>query len=156
MHKLLLQIPILKTLIALSNLIRITQTLSILLKANIPMHQSLQTASTICTNRWLQKQIQQIANYVNQGQSLHKACTSIKFPHIPQSLLALIAIGQQTGKLETMLDKSAQLLEERLQTRIHFLLTIFQPTLLIIVGFIIAFVMLSLYLPLFNTVPHFS
>lgn len=149
--KIILHIPIISRIIILFNLVNFIQTLSILLKSGNPIKQSITKANKVFSNNFLRKKTELITNYIEQGQSLEQAFKSTNNKFIPESLISAIAIGEQTGKLEIMLERSALFFQEALNDNIHFITTIFQPILLIFLGLIIGLLILSIYIPIFNT-----
>ncbi|MBU1007815.1 type II secretion system F family protein [Candidatus Dependentiae bacterium] len=148
--RLILRLPLVGRLVVLVNLTQFAQTLSLLLKSGVPLIESLHLAGDCCTNQHLRGLVKKINVHVEAGSSLHLACLSVDTHYFPASLLAAIKVGEQTGKLESMLDKGAQLLETQLQSHLQTIISMAQPILLIITGLIISFLLLSIYLPLFN------
>lgn len=149
--KLFLHIPFIGSTIILKNTIHVLQTLSLLLKSGTPLPKSFVLASKVCTNQAIQKDFLDVAQKLEKGKSLSQACESIK-----NNYIGPLALGQASGTLDQMLEKASQLLEEKLDKKMDALTKIFQPILLIGLGLFIAFVMLSIYLPLFDTAHIFS
>ena len=88
---------------------------------------------------------------------MEQAFEQLDTKYYPENLVMLVATGEHSGKLDIMLDKAAQIFTSQLKSKLHFLTTTLQPILLIITGLIIAGLMLSIYLPIFdlaNTVNH--
>jgi type II secretory pathway component PulF len=67
-----------------------------------------------------------------------------------QELIAMVQVGEESGKLSSMLQQAAQVYYENVQRSVSFLTTIFQPMLIIILGLLIALLIFSIYLPVFN------
>lgn len=146
-----LHTPGISQIIILSDLINFSHTLAMLLSAGNPLKTSLDQASSACANDVLRKQMEQLATLIDQGYSLELACKKINSPYLPEHFVVALALGEQTGKLDKILSKMVTLFQEQLDSRVYTLTTVFQPVLLIILGLFIAFIMLSVYLPVFNT-----
>ena len=156
LHKIILQVPVINKIVIHTNLLQFLQTLLLLLRTSNPLHQSISLASKTCTNMVLRKQLSSLATRVEQGMSLREALNELNSPYLPQSLQAAIAVGEQSEKLEVMIDKSIHFFQETLDGTIQTVLTVLQPILLLIVGLFIAFIMISIYLPIFQAAVPFS
>jgi type II secretory pathway component PulF len=152
--KIIFKIPLLGQIALWSNLINFLKTLTLLLKSGAHLKESILLASDVCTNRGLSQDIKRVAQYVEDGKSLEQAFLLSNSKIFPEIFIESIALGEQTGKLENMIEKCTQLFQKRLTTRIHTLTTIIQPILLICVGIFIALLIMGIYLPLltFRTV----
>lgn len=146
MHK----IPLLGTIIITANLINILHMLSLFLKAGIPLKDALETISASIKNHHLNKKLHAITLDISAGQSLSSQLPQLAPAKETELLATFVALGQQTGKLDLMLDKAAAIFEEKLKKQIALFTLFFQPALMIIVGLIIALLMAAVYLPLFN------
>lgn len=149
--KIVLYIPYIGKTISLKNNIYVLQTLALLLNSGTPLTQSFVLASKVCTNRALQKEFLIVAQKLDVGKSLKQACEEMH-----DNCMTSLALGQASGTLDRMLTKTSKLLEDRLDRRIDMVSTIIQPVLLISLGLFIAFIMLSIYLPLFDAAHIFS
>jgi len=156
MHKIILHVPVASKIVVHTNLLQFLQTLLLLIKASNPLHKSLALASKTCTNMVLREQLSSLSTSVEQGMSLREALNELNSPYLPQSLQAAIAVGEQSEKLEVMIDKSILFFQETLDGTIQTVLTVLQPILLLIVGLFIAFIMISIYLPIFQAAAPFS
>lgn len=134
----------------LPDLISLLETLELCLSTGIPLHESLNNAQQSVSNILFRKKIADVARAVSHGSSFNQAATRNGFHFFPQSLINMLAIGEQTGTLSIMISKAKTLLQAELNSKLIYLTTMVQPILLIIVGIIIAGLMTALYLPIFN------
>lgn len=151
-----LHIPIVKRLVISANILTYTNTLSLLLRSGNTLQDALQSASNSMNNIVLREQTTKAVELVSKGKTLEETFKVINSTYIPESVLAAIALGEQTGNLDIMLEKTAQFLQKELSISAHLLTTIFQPILLLALGLLIGFLMLSIYLPIFNAAMTFS
>ena len=148
------KIPFIGKIKIISCHVSFLQTLSLLLKTGIPLQKGFELAHNTIENNSIRKELNQTLDKLSQGKRLETALEKNLF--FPKNIMPFIKIGEQTGNLAKMLDKAAKVLEKTLDERIHFLTTIFQPILLAIIGIIIAFLIYSIYLPLFDMTGYFS
>ena len=124
--------------------------LSLSLKSGVALDQALEFATQTIKNTHLKTKSNQIKNEVIKGQSLEYSFKSVGNKYFPQNLTAIISVGEQSGNLDLMIEKAAIIFHESLNQKLHTLITIFQPLLMIALGIVIVFLMLSIYIPIFN------
>ena len=89
-----------------------------------------------------------VAQRVREGQSF--AATLLERKVVPDVAIKMIEVGESTGALQEMLNSLADFYDEEIETEVGRFVTVIEPALLIIMGIVIAVIVLSLYLPLFN------
>lgn len=151
-----LRTPFVKQIVITKNLIYFTQTLSLLLKTGTPLQPAIILASEVVTTQKIKLDVKQLGLYLEQGQSLQQAFDMLNSPYFPNSFTTACSIGAETEKLELMLEKTGTILEGNLNRTLHTLTTLFQPTLILILGLIIGYILLSFYMPIFNATFSFS
>lgn len=143
-----LRTPLIKGLyikIVTSNL---TKTLSILLSAGIPLMKSLEMASNVVNNVIIrQKLIHEISN-IEDGKLLSDAIKDIEV--FSSVVYSMVKVGEETGALDNMLLKISTLYDEEVRTSFEKLTKLIEPMLMIIVGLIVGFIVISLALPMFD------
>jgi type II secretory pathway component PulF len=141
--------PWIGKLIILRNFLSFTQSLSLLIKSGTPLTPALRLARQTIPNKKLKRKLLPSERSIAKGNSL---ANSIKLArHSPEELFVCIQIGEETGKLDNMLEKAATLLEKTLDKQIVIATTIFQPLLVLIIGIFVAAIMYTIYLPLTST-----
>jgi len=145
-----------RKIIVLNNFANFVRTLSLLIKSGNSVNTAIISASNVCTNRAIKKEIQRAAAGLNQGKSLQEVFRSISSAYTPTLLASAVSVGEKTGKLEVMLEKSGILLEKQLLDKISLFVTIFQPALIVCTGVVIAYLLISLYMPIIDLSRAFS
>src|SRR3989440_5106420 len=125
-----------------------SRTLSTLLTGGTPLVAGLQTASDAITSKLLRFTIGQATQMVREGESLHGALASKGV--LPEMALDMIEVGESSGALSPMLNSVAEFYEEEVNLRLSALVSLIEPILLIFMGLLVAFILISLYLPIFS------
>jgi type IV pilus assembly protein PilC len=125
-----------------------SRTLSTLLTGGTPLVAGLQTASDAITSKLLRSTVSQATQMVREGESLHGALASKGV--MPDMALDMIEVGESSGALSPMLVSVAEFYEEEVNLRLTTLVSFIEPLLLIFMGLLIMFILISLYLPIFS------
>src|SRR5258706_241395 len=125
-----------------------SRTLSTLLTGGTPLVAGLQTASDAITSKLLRSTVGQATQMVREGESLHAALASKGV--MPELALDMIEVGESSGALSPMLNSVAEFYEEEVSLRLSALVSLIEPILLIFMGLLVAFILISLYLPIFS------
>ena len=125
-----------------------SRTLSTLLTGGTPLVAGLQTATDAITSKLLRSTVSQATQMVREGESLHVALSSKGV--VPEMALDMIEVGESSGALSPMLNSVAEFYEEEVNLRLSALVAVIEPVLLIFMGLFVAFVLISLYLPIFS------
>jgi type IV pilus assembly protein PilC len=125
-----------------------SRTLSTLLSGGTPLVAGLQTASDAITSKLLRATVSQATQMVREGESLHSALASKGV--MPEMALDMIEVGESSGALSPMLNSVAEFYEEEVNLRSGALVSLIEPILLIFMGLLVAFILISLYLPIFS------
>jgi type IV pilus assembly protein PilC len=124
------------------------RTLATLLGGGIPLVNALEVTSRSLSNQHMAAQLTTAAQQVREGRSL--AATLQESGSFPDVAIKMVEVGEQTGALQEMLNSLADFYDEEIDTNLGRFVTIIEPVLLVIMGVVIAGLLLSLYLPLFN------
>lgn len=125
-----------------------SRTLSTLLAGGMPLVPSLETASSSINSRKISRNVEQAARRVREGGSLSASLEETQF--FPDLAVEMIEVGESTGALPAMLNSVAEFYEEDVQNALTAAMQLIEPALLIIMASVVAFVLISLYLPIFN------
>jgi type IV pilus assembly protein PilC len=125
-----------------------SRTLATLLTGGTPLVAGLQTAADAITSKLLRSTVLQATQMVREGESLHVALASKGV--MPEMALDMIEVGESSGALSPMLTSVAEFYEEEVNIRLSALVAIIEPVLLIFMGLFVAFILISLYLPIFS------
>jgi type IV pilus assembly protein PilC len=124
------------------------RTLSTLLTGGMPLVPSLETAARSIGSRKVSKAVASSIETVSEGKSL--ADSLIKTKVFPNLASEMIAVGEQTGALPQMLNSVAEFFEEDVATALTRATTLIEPAILIVMGVVVVFILVSLYLPIFS------
>jgi type IV pilus assembly protein PilC len=125
-----------------------SRTLATLLTGGTPLVAALSTASDAITSRLVRATVAQSTQMVREGESLHAALASKGV--MPDLALDMIEVGESSGALAPMLTSVAEFYEEEVNLRLSALVSLIEPTILIFMGLLVAFILISLYLPIFS------
>jgi type IV pilus assembly protein PilC len=124
------------------------RVLSTLLVGGIPLVQALETAGDSLGSRLLRLMLAKVRQTVREGQPLSSSLkTTGVFPGLA---IDMIEVGESTGALSAMLNSVAEFYEEDVATRMTAVLALIEPAIMIFMGIFVAFVLISLYLPIFS------
>jgi general secretion pathway protein F len=139
--RILLGLPLAGTLSGEQNFARFSRTLGSLLRTGVPMLPALASARSAVRNRHIGSGIEASLETVRDGQSLGRAL--LGRPGIPRVALRMIMVGEETGKLDEMLLRTAFVLEQQSQRRIERLMTLLTPALTIAIAGLVGGLMLT-------------
>ena len=125
-----------------------SRMLSTLLAGGIPLMPALQTAAESMQSRLIPTPLANAAEKVREGSPLSRSLEETKV--FPDLAVEMIEVGESTGALPAMLTSVAEFYEEDVQTALVAALSLIEPVILIFMGAIVAFVLISLYLPIFT------
>ncbi len=124
------------------------RTLATLLTGGTPLVSALQTASESITSRLLRGTVGRATQMVREGESLHGALSASRV--MPDLALDMIEVGESSGALAPMLNSVAEFYEEEVSLRLGAMVAVIEPVILIFMGLLVAFILISLYLPIFS------
>lgn len=139
--RILLGLPLAGTLSGEQNFARFSRTLGSLLRTGVPMLPALASARSAVRNRHIGSSLEASLETVRDGQSLGRAL--LGRPGIPRVALRMIMVGEETGKLDEMLLRTAFVLEQQSQRRIERLMTLLTPALTIAIAGLVGGLMLT-------------
>lgn len=128
----------------------VCRTLSLLLEAGITLLHAMGIANKAVPNRFLIKRMENLPEFIKEGENLSESLSKAGF--FPPLSLDMIRIGETSANLEGMLKDVAEFYEERIQRKIDTLVSLIEPIIIIFMGLIIAGMLLSVYLPIFNII----
>ena len=143
-----LKIPIIGQILHNSAIARFARTLATTFAAGVPLVDALDSAAGASGNIVYETAIQQIKNGVSTGQSLQNAVTMTGM--FPPMATQMIAIGEEAGSLEMMLDKVASYYEEEVDNAVDNLSTLIEPMIMSILGILVGGLVIAMYLPIFQ------
>ena len=143
-----LRIPVLKSFIENTQLTRLGRTLGMLLESGVPVAAALELSVMVVDNVVLQKEVKLVSFRVKEGMGLAQAVRSSGF--FPEVAVDLIAVGQESGRLEKGLYKLADGCDQAAQSFAQTFITILGPAVLVLVVGIVGAMIVAILLPLFQ------
>jgi type IV pilus assembly protein PilC len=125
-----------------------SRTLSTLLTGGLPLVPSLETAARSISSRKVSKAVNSSITTVREGKSLAESLGQTGV--FPDLSAEMITVGEQTGALPAMLNSVAEFFEEDVATALAAALALIEPAILIVMGVVVVFILISLYLPIFS------
>lgn len=145
---LLLRLPLLGPLATQLAIARFARTLGVLLQSGMPLLPALALTRQLVANRLLQELLDRAAIAVREGESLAQALRTS--PLLPPLVAQLIAVGEQSGELEGMLQRLADTYEGQLELSSNRLLALLEPLLILLMGGAVGFIVIAILLPIFE------
>ena len=142
----LLHVPLIGRLIRDLQAARLARTLSTLISCGAPVVDGLKAARKTMQNTILQNAIESVIRKVQEGTALSAALRSTDV--FPPLLIYMVAIGESSGRLDTMLTKSADHLESEFETFTATALSLLEPVIIIVMGGVVATIVLAILLPI--------
>jgi type IV pilus assembly protein PilC len=124
------------------------RTLSTLLTGGLPLVPSLETAARSISSRRVSRAVFSSIGSVQEGKSLADSLTQTGV--FPDLAAEMITVGEQTGALPQMLNSVAEFFEEDVATALTAALALIEPAILVVMGVVVVFILISLYLPIFS------
>ncbi|MBI3209573.1 MAG: type II secretion system F family protein [Candidatus Solibacter usitatus] len=149
-----LRTPVLGVIWVKYQVAQLGRVLSTLLLGGIPLMQALETAFTSLDSRLLRRSLEQARQLVKEGQPLSKSLDQNKI--FPALAIDMIEVGESTGALPAMLNSVAEFYEDDVTTQMTAALSLIEPAIMIFMGGFVAFVLISLYLPIFSLSDSFG
>ena len=145
----LLKLPITKDLVTKSCLANFSRTLSSLNSAGVPILEALMISKRTLGNRVFQRIADKMNTEIKSGQPIYKVL-ALETKVIPIMFTSMFRIGEETGELSEMVDKLADFYEDEVSTSVKSLTSILEPLMIVFVAIVVAFILVAMYLPMFN------
>lgn len=139
--------PLFGMLVIKGNLSAFTRTLATMLAAGVPIIDSLEICIDTLDNTQIAKDLTKVRQAVIQGKSITEPLMRISY--FPPLVTQMIKVGESTGNLDQMLLKVADVFEEEVEELVGNLTKLIEPIILVVLGGIIGFVLIAMYLPIF-------
>ncbi|NMO21595.1 type II secretion system inner membrane protein GspF [Pyxidicoccus fallax] len=141
-----LKAPVIGNLVRLLSISRFARTLSTLLKSGVPMLAAMDIVKAVMTNTVLAEVVEKARDSIREGESIANPLK--RSGEFPPLVYHMVAIGERSGQLEEMLTSVADNYENQVNVRITALTSLLEPMLIVVMGAVIAFVALSILMPI--------
>src|SRR5438477_2200647 len=146
--RLKLRLPVMGSVFRAAALSRFARTLGTLVKSGVSLLPALKIVENTIGNRVLSKLISRVAEETRGGDSL--AAPLRKLGVFPKTVIQMISVGEETGKLDEMLLKVAAIEERHMRAKTKTLISLLAPALILVVGALVGFMVIALLLPIFK------
>ncbi|MDP2896228.1 MAG: type II secretion system inner membrane protein GspF [bacterium] len=143
-----LRIPVLGTLVRKSCMVRFARTLGTLVAGGVPLLQALVIVRDIVGNTVIGKALDDAKDNIARGQTIADPLKNSG--HFPPIVTHMVAVGEASGNLEEMLFNVADAYEDEVETAISSLTSLLEPMIIVVMGVIVGFIVLSVLLPIFD------
>ncbi len=131
---------------------RWSRTLASLTSAGVPLLQALEITGKTGGNVAVEEAMDGVITSVKRGGTI--AAPLAQAPVFPSMVTHMVGVGEETGALDAMLDRIAEFYEEQVEASVKALTSILEPIMIIVIGGIVGFIVISMYLPLFEVYNH--
>lgn len=149
-----LKLPILGMLMRKIAVARFTRTLGTLIASGVPILEGLDITAKTSGNAVVEKALMQVRRSLEEGKSLTEPLKESQV--FPGMVTQMIAVGEQTGAMDAMLQKIADFYEDEVDAAVKDLLTALEPVMIVFLGLVVGGVVISMYLPLFSLIGKLS
>jgi general secretion pathway protein F len=142
----LLQLPLIGKYLRAVNTARLASTLAILVGSGVPIIKALNAATKTMNNTALREAMDEVQVKVREGVSLSKALESSRL--FPPVLVHMVASGEATGELATMLERAAQSQTSEVERKTLWLTSLLEPALILVMGLLVLLIVLAVMMPI--------
>src|SRR2546422_921991 len=129
---------------------RFTRTLGTLISSGVPIMQALEVVAKAVENKVVSQAIESVRSSIREGESIALPLQSSGL--FPPMVVQMTAVGEETGTLDSMLQKVADFYDAEVETTLAQLTSILEPILIMFLGFVVGFIVLSFYMPLYQLI----
>jgi type IV pilus assembly protein PilC len=129
-------------------LARVTRTLASLIRSGVPILEVLNIVANTSGNVIMERSIRTAAMDIERGDGISNALS--KHPIFPPMIIRMISAGEQTGKIDSMLERVADFLDEEIETTLSGLTSLIEPLLIVFLGVVVGGIVICMFLPIFK------
>jgi type IV pilus assembly protein PilC len=147
-HRAILVLPIIGPVMRKIAVARFTRTLGTLLSSGVPILDALDIVAKTAGNVIIEEGLLYCKNKISEGKNLADPLREANV--FPGMVVQMVAVGEQTGALDTMLSKVADFYEDEVDVAVAALTSLLEPLLMVVVGGMVGVVLIAMYLPIFD------
>ena len=148
MDRTLLQLPVFGEIIRKAVIARWTRTLATMFAAGVPLVEALESVAGAAGNHLYKVGTKQIQNEVATGASLTNSMQNTAL--FPNMVTQMVAIGEESGALDSMLSKVADFFEAEVDDAVEAMSSLMEPMIMVVLGILIGGIVVAMYLPIFK------
>jgi type IV pilus assembly protein PilC len=154
LDRIYLWIPIIGPLIEKTTVARTTRTLGTLVASGVPILEALSIVRETCTNAVFERMYQRVYESIREGDTIAQPLKESRL--VDDMVVNMIDVGEETGDLDTMLYKIADVYEEEVDVMVESLISLLEPLMIVVLGVIIGTIVISLFLPMIKLLEGLS
>ena len=143
-----IQLPVFGSIAHKICLARFSRTLASLIRSGVPILEVLNIVSNTCGHTGMEKSIRSASGDIEKGDGIATALG--RHPIFPLMIVRMISAGEQTGRIDAMLEKVADFLDEEIDTTLSGLTSLIEPLLIVFLGVVIGGIVICMFLPIFK------
>ena len=143
-----LKFPVVGDLVTKVGVARFSRTLGTLISSGVPILQALKITRETIGNSVIQDAVDKVHDSIKEGDTIAAPLDETKV--FPPMVVNMIDVGEETGQLDQMLNKVADIYDQEVEVAVEAMLTLMEPIIIVVLGGIIGFIVISLYLPIFT------
>jgi type IV pilus assembly protein PilC len=147
-HRVLLRIPIIGTVIRKVAVAKFTRTLGTLISSGVPILDGLEIVARTANNKVIEEAVMKTRESIREGKTIAEPLGETKV--FPPMVVQMIGVGEQTGALDSMLAKIADFYDEEVDNAVAALTSMLEPLMMVFLGGTVGFLVVSMYLPVFR------
>jgi type IV pilus assembly protein PilC len=152
--RILLMIPVMGTIAEKSTVARTTRTLGTLVQSGVPILESLNIVRDTAGNAVFERAFNRIYESIREGETISQPLREARI--VDDIVVNMIDVGEETGELDNMLNKIADNYEEEVETAVESLVSLLEPIMIVVLGGIVGFIVIALFLPLITLIQKLS
>ena len=152
--RILLLIPVMGQIVEKSTVARTTRTLGTLVQSGVPILESLNIVRDTAGNMVFERAFTRIYESIREGETIAQPLREARI--VDDIVVNMIDVGEETGDLDTMLNKIADNYDEEVETLVESLVSLLEPIMIVVLGGIIGFIVIALFLPLISLISKLS
>ena len=150
----MLRVPVLGSVLRKIAVARFSRTLSTLISSGVPILEGLEITAKTAGNMIVEEAIMKTRDSIEEGKTIVEPLRDSGV--FPTMVIQMVGVGEQTGALDTMLTKIAEFFEDEVDAAVADLLTAIEPIMILVLGFIVGGIVISMYFPLFSLISKLS
>ncbi len=152
--RILLMIPVMGMIVEKSTVARTMRTLGTLVQSGVPILESLNIVRETAGNAVFERAFNRIYDSIREGETIAQPLREARI--VDDIVVNMIDVGEETGDLDTMLNKIADNYDEEVETAVESLVSLLEPLMIVVLGGIIGFIVIALFLPLVQLITKLS
>jgi len=148
MHKLSLRVPKMRDLVVKSTMAKFARTMASLFSSGVALERAFEIAGQTAGNLIIKEAVDQARKAVTEGEPMYRALDKTGF--FPKIVVAMVRVGEDTGRLDDMLETIARFYEDEFDKTVEGLIKLIEPMLIVFIGGVVGTILIALYMPIFK------